>query len=148
MIAPIELGNELLEFIPGTEIHVPDPSIPLVFTIVILKYQERYMFLYGPQRQQWEAPGGGINPGESAYDCARREVWEETSQVVHDLTYKGLFKVRIEDRLEYGALFTAEILELKPFVANEESERIMLWKTLDELEGTVSILCTLLMNYC
>ena len=25
----------------------------------------------------WEIPGGGLNPGESSAECARRELWEE-----------------------------------------------------------------------
>src|SRR5438067_27689 len=127
MITSIGHGNDLLEFIPGNKLSIPDPSVPLTFAIVITKYQNRYLFLYSPERQHWEAPGGGINLGESAYECACREVREETSQIVDKLTYKGLFKVQIEGNLEYGALYAGEIQELKPFVPNEESERITLW---------------------
>lgn len=35
-----------------------------------------------PSRRCWSVPGGRIEPGESAQDAARREVFEETGLVV------------------------------------------------------------------
>ena len=137
-----------IEFIPGDEIRIPDTSIPLTLTIVIAKYQNRTLVLYSPERQVWEAPGGGINPGETAHDCARREVLEETSQVIDALNYKGLFKVQFDGKPEYGALFAGEIRELRPFTGNEEAERIALVETWDELEGRINALSRTLSDYC
>lgn len=39
----------------------------------------------GPARGLWSAPGGRVEPGETAIDTARREVLEETGIVAHDL---------------------------------------------------------------
>lgn len=33
----------------------------------------------------WFAPGGGIEPNESPADCLRREIHEETGQVIRDI---------------------------------------------------------------
>ena len=53
------MSDYLLEFTPGNEIRIPDPSIPLTLAIVITKFQNRTLLLYSPERQVWEAPGGG-----------------------------------------------------------------------------------------
>ncbi|WP_141434288.1 hypothetical protein [Bacillus sp. 03113] len=37
------------------------------------------------------------------------------------------FKLKPDDRIEYGALYSGEIEELKPFKENEEAEQIALW---------------------
>lgn len=39
----------------------------------------------GPARGLWSAPGGRVEPGETAIEAAHREVWEETGLVAHDL---------------------------------------------------------------
>ena len=38
-----------------------------------------------PDVLRWVSPGGGVEPGESAHDAARREAWEELGLTVHDL---------------------------------------------------------------
>ena len=36
----------------------------------------------------WFTPGGGADPGESTFDAARRELWEETGQ--RDVEWSGM----------------------------------------------------------
>ncbi len=43
-----------------------------------------------PNLGLWVAPGGKLEPGESPYDCAKRELYEETGLEVHELYYRGL----------------------------------------------------------
>src|SRR5687767_9279725 len=117
VIARTRNGDELLEFIPGDAPFPPDASIPITFSVVILRCQGRTLVLYNPERQHWEAPGGGMEAGETPDVCACREVREETGQIVEALAYRGLFKIRLQPdrRLEYGALYSAEIDSLQPF---------------------------------
>lgn len=37
------------------------------------------------------------------------------------------FKLKPDDRLEYGALYSGEIVDVKPFKENEEAEQIVFW---------------------
>ena len=38
----------------------------------------RFVVVYSPRREEWGAPGGWREPGESVVECALREVEEET----------------------------------------------------------------------
>jgi 8-oxo-dGTP pyrophosphatase MutT (NUDIX family) len=144
--------SELLAFIPGEQPLVPqeDAHVPLTFTVVIVRHQGRILFIYNPERAQWENPGGGIEPGEAVDACAHRELMEESSQVAARLEYRGLFKLRFmrDGSMEYGALYTGELDTLRPFVANAEADQMVLCDTPDELPGTVSWLSLMLLNYC
>jgi len=139
---------ELLEFRVGETLH--DNDAPLTFTMIVPEYQGKTLILYHSERNQWEIPGGGIEPGESPEDGATRELREETGQIAASFAYKGLFKIRFvhENRMEYGMLYTARLDSLQPFTANPEADRILLWDRLSELEGRLSELSQALLTFC
>lgn len=152
MIAHTRKGHEILSYIHCDEPTVPegDQHLPLTFTLVAAQYQDRYLLIYERERKQWEIPGGGIEPNEAAQDCARRELLEETGQIAEHITLKGLFKVCLypDRRIEYGALYTASLNDIKPFVPNREVERILLWKPEDPLEEHLGIMSSALLKFC
>ncbi len=57
---------------------------------------------------KWIGVGGKLEAGESPYDCARREILEETGVAVRDLVYRGIVTF-VSDiyGTEYMHLFTA-----------------------------------------
>jgi 8-oxo-dGTP pyrophosphatase MutT (NUDIX family) len=135
-----QMGDEVVAFVPGDQPIAPehDRKVPVIWTSTLVKHDSgRYLLLFNPQRNQWELPGGKIEPGEHPDDGARREVQEETSQVVRQLQCRGLLKVRFraDDRQIYGVLYTGTVDQLLPFTANEESERILLWEPGEALDG-------------
>lgn len=151
VIALLRNGDELLEIIPGDVPPVPaPPDAPITFTQVFVKYQGRYLLLYNPERQQWEVPGGALNEGETLDACARREVEEESTQVIETPVYKGLFKLRLQPdgRLEYGALYCAQLREVRPFIPNEEAAGIVFWNRAEALDAGISILTRNLFDFC
>lgn len=138
----VSRGHKLLTYQPVTAPEVPaeDAHIPLTFVMVIAKLKGRYVWQYNPERQQWEIPGGGIEPNEHPDATAKRELMEEASQTCKNLTCKGIFKIRLEPdkRLELGFLYAGDLEELAPLLVNNEAERLHLWDLQEALEGDVS----------
>jgi 8-oxo-dGTP pyrophosphatase MutT (NUDIX family) len=130
-------GCELVAYWPGASLEIPPEArdIPLVFALVALRHTDGWLFVFNTFRQQWELPGGQIDPGETPAQAALRELEEESGQSV-PLRYAGLSKMRLipDSRLELGAIYTAELATVRPFAANTEIERMMLW----DLEATIT----------
>ena len=61
---------------------------------------------------KWIGVGGKFEQGESPFDCARREILEETGVQVSDLKYRGIVTfISNEYGTEYMHLFTAAEFE-------------------------------------
>ncbi len=58
---------------------------------------------------KWIGIGGKFEPGETPYDCARREIYEETGLKVDTLFYRGIITF-VSDTYgtEYMHLFTSD----------------------------------------
>jgi 8-oxo-dGTP diphosphatase len=127
MIVKSETGTELHHFWGLQSLYTPDPSIPLTHTIIAARYADHWLMIYNKRRNSWELPGGGIMPGESPVECARRELCEESSQVADEMHYRGRFLIRLVDgSYEYGMLYQTELEDLYPFTINEETTQLRL----------------------
>lgn len=124
-------GTVLLDFmrLNNTESPLEYDDIPVTFTMVGIRHENKYVFVHNMKRQQWEIPGGGLEIGETMADCAQREVWEESSQRVSDLAFKGLIKIKLANnqRIEFGAIYIATLNEVTPFAVNNEMDGFILW---------------------
>jgi len=71
----------------------------------------------------------------SLRDCAIRELEEETSQIVGVVKFVGMmkFKLKPDDRIEYGGLYAAEIVDFVKFQENEEATDILFWNGADDI---------------
>lgn len=97
---------------------------PTVYALVALWHGDRVLMVYERERECWELPGGGIEPGESPRAAAVRELWEETGQRVSEeaLRFVGHTRTALGagQRVLYGAVFTARTAEPSPFTPNSE----------------------------
>lgn len=105
---------------------------PVGYALLALWHEERLLMVYERARTCWELPGGGIEPGEAPRDAAARELREETGQSVAPgaLRFVGFAKTALgpEQRVLYGALFTARADSVLPFAPNPEISAIH-WRT-------------------
>ncbi|MFY9640021.1 MAG: NUDIX domain-containing protein [Rhodomicrobium sp.] len=51
----------------------------------------------GIYRGLWSLPGGAVELGESAFEAARRELWEETGLLASDLTLSDVADAVVRD---------------------------------------------------
>ena len=83
-------------------------------TLCYLERDGAYLMLHrvkkenDENRDKWIGVGGKFESGESPFDCARREVLEETGLLVNALKYRGIVTF-VSDKYgtEYMHLFTA-----------------------------------------
>ncbi|MTE19138.1 NUDIX domain-containing protein [Streptomyces sp. TRM43335] len=109
------------------------------YALVALWHAGRLLMVRVRDRDCWELPGGGIEPGETPREAAARELWEESGLRVapERLRFAGFARTSLgpERRVMYGALYTAEVDERLPFEPTEEIAAIH-WRRGDEpLEG-------------
>lgn len=70
---------------------------PLAGSYAVAVFQGEYLICFSTWRKQWEIPAGGREIDETPEECAIRELFEETGQVVHSMNLKGVLKVRKPD---------------------------------------------------
>lgn len=129
-IAVNRRGISFLEYTPIPESQLDsDMYKPLLFTFLVIRHNQNFLLVYHRQRQTWELPGGHIESGESARDCANRELLEETDQKVEHLEFRAVLKLHdeTEDRFFFSALFLGELPSPTPFRENEEISQITYW---------------------
>jgi 8-oxo-dGTP diphosphatase len=83
-------------------------------TLCYLERDGKYLMLHrvkkknDENREKWIGIGGKLEAGESPYDCARREIYEETGLTVDALQYRAFITfVSEEYGAEYMHLFSA-----------------------------------------
>jgi len=103
--------------------------LPLLFSCVVACYHKQVIFVYNPRRKEWELPAGLIEQGESPDITAKRELHEESNQIADKLAFLGMILLYLPHRQQYelGALYRCDVNELRPFLANDESNQMMLW---------------------
>lgn len=87
---------------------------------------------YAPFANLWTLPGGRREPGESAEDCVKRELFEETGLLVSDprpVLIEDVGEGEMKFRL---AVFTARQVYVAPVVSHEVADWD--WVEISELD--------------
>lgn len=128
-------GYILHGFISGEEQQLLEKHQPVTASLIVLRVQETVLFGFNRNREQWELPGGKIEPKETPRECAVRELEEESSQQVTQLHFAGLAHMqRPAGDFKYSAIYAGSIAELQPFHVNDEWNQIKCRRT-DEQDG-------------
>jgi ADP-ribose pyrophosphatase YjhB (NUDIX family) len=68
-------------------------AMPILCTMIYCLARDQVLLMRRnkePNLGLWVAPGGKVEPGESPYDCAQRELGEETGLKTRGLLFRGL----------------------------------------------------------
>ena len=86
-----------------------------------------------PNLGLWVGPGGKLEPGESPYDCAKRDLYEETGLEVNDLYFRGLI-TEISPRPDWQWLmFLYVATEFSGTLVEDKREGRLSWCSLSEV---------------
>lgn len=140
-------GNEFIECISLDEPELINYG-PVAGSYAVGRFDGKYLICFNKWRKQWEIPAGGRDDSETAKECAIRELFEETGQIVQNMDFKGLLKIRKPDgTIKYTPIFFAELDCIVPFKANEETDRILLWN-LTEVVGYIDEVDEAVLKWC
>jgi len=113
---------------------------PLTHSLIVVMYKEKSLLVFNRFKNHWELQGGMIDPGETARECAIRELKEEANQVVNNPTFVGVMKFmlvpdhwNIVVRTEYGTLYFSDISSENAFKENEEMSGFCFWNGVDDI---------------
>jgi 8-oxo-dGTP diphosphatase len=101
------------------------------YVVIFARFQDKWIFCRNKQRDTYEVPGGHIEPGETALEAARRELYEETGAVSFEI--KPVFDYSVHGHKDFsnGQVFLAEVYELGS-LPDFEIKEIILNDTLPE----------------
>lgn len=91
------------------------------FAVIMARYKGEWIFVQQKNRNTWEIPGGTIEADESVFDCAARELMEESGAVKFALFPILIYGVEKEGEEEsFGMLFFADVHEMGPLSTDFE----------------------------
>lgn len=117
-----EFGNTLLGFHPTMPADVPA-------ALVVVRFEGRVLMILDSWRNQWELPGGRLDPGETPVEAASRELFEETGISGVPLTFATVadFTLTHPDRDESLAVYRTELVTRPSLVVNAEALDFLWW---------------------
>jgi 8-oxo-dGTP diphosphatase len=103
------------------------------YAVVLSLFQGKWLFSRHKQRTTWETQGGHIEPGETPYMAACRELYEESGAEAYTLTPLCDYDVADGTSHAGGMVFLARIEKLGPLPESEMAETALFESLPDQL---------------
>ena len=97
-----------------------DPGTKLVYSIVVARYKNKWLFVRHHKRETLEIAGGHIEDNESPDEAAKRELSEETGAKDFLIDCIATYSVRKKGTTGFGRLYFAEVTNLDPIPISSE----------------------------
>jgi 8-oxo-dGTP diphosphatase len=110
-------------FMPGTK---------LTYSVISARYEAKWIFVRHQKRSTWEIAGGHIENGETPFEAAGRELFEETGALKFNLVCIATYSVTIDGETGWGRLYLAGVSEIGPIPDISEIAEIRLSDQLPE----------------
>lgn len=95
------------------------------YAVIAARWNGQWVLCRHRDRNTWELPGGHREPGETPFEAAKRELYEETGAVDADIQIVGAYRLT-----EYGLLCFADIRKLGMLPLGSEIGEIGFFETL------------------
>ena len=105
-------------------LYIPDSK--LTYSVVSARFDNDWIFVKHHKRTTWEIAGGHIEEGETSFDAAGRELYEETGAVKFDLECIATYSVTMNGETGWGRLYIAKVFEIGPIPDISEIAEIKL----------------------
>ena len=93
------------------------------FAIILSHYKGDWVLVRHHHRSTWEIPAGHVEQGETVYEAAHRELFEETGAKKYEMTCLSSYSGQYNGKTVYGMLFHAEIQEFGPLPKSEIADK-------------------------
>jgi len=102
------------------------------YTVIFARYKDQWLYCRHKDRDVFETPGGGIEPGETPLECASRELREETGAVKFSIFPAFDYSVYADTGFSHGQVFYADIKELGELSAEFEMTEVRGFTTIPD----------------
>ena len=108
------------------------PDSKLIYSVISARYEAKWIFVRHQKRYTWEIAGGHIENGETSFEAAERELFEETGAIKFNLVCIATYSVTIDRETGWGRLYLADVSEIGPIPDISEIAEIKLSDHLPE----------------
>lgn len=101
------------------------------YVVIFARYQNKWLYCRAKERDSFETAGGHIENGETPFEAAKRELYEETGAVNFDIAPVFDYSVRRPNVYANGQVFLAQIHKLGKMPEYEMTE-VKLFSTIPD----------------
>ncbi len=105
---------------------LPEGSGSPRFAVLLAETPRGVVLVFNRWRRVWELPGGLIDPGESARECAARVFREEAGGEPGELAWVGLVEVD-DGGTHFGAVYRCTVRSMPVSYESDETGGLAWW---------------------